>query len=146
MQPTFKRHGMVAAVALLTGMVMSTAQAAQAVVVGAKSPVASLTADQVSQLFLGKSSTLPGGATAVLIDQPEGSPARDEFYTKATGKNATQMKALWSRLTFSGAAQPPKVVGGPAEVKKAVAETPGAIGYIDKGAVDATVKVLLVIE
>jgi len=146
MTKTFKHQVLVAAVAAMSALCFTTAHAAQAVVVSAKSTVPSLTADQVSQLFLGKSATLPGGGAAVLIDQPEGSPARDEFYTKAAGKNAAQMKSLWSRLTFSGAAQPPKVVAGPAEVKKTVADTPGAIGYIDKGAVDATVKVLLVIE
>lgn len=146
MKNNFKHPVLVAFLAASATLCFTQAHAAQAVVVSAKSTVPSLTADQVSQLFLGKSATLPGGAAAVLIDQPEGSPARDEFYTKAAGKNSAQMKSLWSRLTFSGAAQPPKVVAGPAEVKKAVAETAGAIGYIDKGAVDATVKVLLVVE
>ena len=146
MTNNIKHQVRVAFLVASAALCFTTAHAAQAVVVSAKSTVPSLTADQVSQLFLGKSATLPGGAMAVLIDQPEGSPARDEFYTKATGKNAAQMKALWSRLTFSGAAQPPKVVAGPAEVKKAVADTPGAIGYIDKGAVDGTVKVLFTLE
>ena len=122
------------------------ASAGEVVVVSAKSPVAALTADQVSQLFTAKSTTLQGGGAAVLVDQAEGSPARDNFYAKVTGKNAAQMKALWSRLTFSGAAQPPKVASGDAEVKKAVAETPGAIGYIDKSAVDASVKVVLTLD
>lgn len=146
MTTNFKHPLRLALLAASAVLCFSQAHAAQAVVVSAKSTVPAMTPDQVSQLFLGKTSTLPGGVAAVLIDQPEGSPARDEFYTKATGKNAAQMKALWSRLTFSGAAQPPKVVAGPAEVKKAVADTPGAIGYIDKGAVDGTVKVLLTLE
>jgi len=82
----------------------------------------------------------------VLIDQAEGSAIRDEFYSKATGKSAAQIKALWSRLTFSGAAQPPKSVTSDADVKKIVASTPGAIGYIDRSAVDSSVKVVLTLD
>jgi ABC-type phosphate transport system substrate-binding protein len=82
----------------------------------------------------------------VLIDQTEGSPLREQFYTKVASKNTAQMKALWARLTFSGAAQPPAVAAGDALVKKAVAADPAAIGYIDSSAVDGTVKVLLTVD
>jgi ABC-type phosphate transport system substrate-binding protein len=118
------------------------AHAGVAVVVGAKSPAGKLSADQVSQLFLGKSTSLPGAGTAVLLDQSEGSAVRDAFYEKATGKNPAQAKAVWSRLVFSGAAQAPKALPSGAEVKKAVAANPDAIGYIDSSEVDASVKVL----
>ena len=124
----------------------SLANAGEVVVVAANSPVSAVTTDQLSQLFLGKIHTLPNGSGAVLIDQTEGSPLRDEFYSKTTGKSAAQIKALWSRLTFSGAAQPPKSASGDAEVKKFVSTIPGAIGYIDKSAVDSSVKVVLTID
>lgn len=133
------------ALALATAMT-SPAFAAEVVVVSAKSGISSLTADQVSQLFLGKTPALPDGSAAVLFDQTEGSAVRDAFYTKATGKNAAQMKALWSRLAFSGSSQPPKVLAGDAAVKKAVADTAGGIGYIDKGAVDSSVKVVFSLD
>ena len=44
---------------------------------------------------------------------------------------------------FTGKGTPPKEYAGNAEVKKAVAADPKAIGYIDKSAVDDTVKVIL---
>ena len=107
------------------------------VVVSAKSPVGNLTAEQVSQLFLGKTSTFPGGAQAMPIDQAEGQPPRDEFYTKITGKSAAQVKAYWSKIIFTGKGQPPR------EVKKMVSANPNTIGYIEKSAVDSSVKVVL---
>ena len=64
-------------------------------------------------------------------------------HKKVTGKDAAQMKAYWSQLMFTGKAQKPKKVAGDDAVKKAVAATPGAIGYIDAAAVDASVKVVL---
>ena len=114
-----------------------------AVVVGAKSDVAAMTADQVSSLFLGKTEKFPGGGNAVLLDQTSGSPIRGLFYDKVTGKNESQVKTAWSRLVFSGKGTPPKEVGSSAEVKKTVASNPNAIGYIEKSAVDSSVKVVL---
>jgi ABC-type phosphate transport system substrate-binding protein len=135
---------------LLTGLALTTcaiaAQAQVAVVVNPKSAAASMTADQVAGIFLGKTSTLPSGATAAAADQAEGSAVREHFYTKVAGKQAAQVKAAWSRLVFSGKATPPKELGSSADVKKFVAANPDAIGYIEKSAVDGSVKVVLTVD
>ncbi len=135
---------------LLTGLALTAcslaAQAQVAVVVNPKSAAASMTADQVASIFLGKTSTLPSGATAAAADQAEGSAVREQFYSKVAGKQAAQVKAAWSRLVFSGKATPPKELGSSAEVKKFVAANPDAIGYIEKSAVDASVKVVLTVD
>ena len=133
-----------AAVSLLALAGGSYAQVA--VIANAKSSVGPMTADQVSSVFLGKANTLPNGAAPVLVDLPESSPVHEQFYTKATGKTAAQVKATWARLTFSGKATPPKEMGSLADVKKFVAATPDAIGYIEKSAVDGSVKVVLTVE
>lgn len=122
------------------------AQAQVAVVVNPKSAAATMTADQVASIFLGKTSTLPSGATAAAADQAEGSAVREQFYTKVAGKQSAQVKAAWSRLVFSGKATPPKELGSSAEVKKFVAANPDAIGYIEKSAVDGSVKVVLTVD
>ncbi|MEJ6007883.1 hypothetical protein WG899_20225 [Paucibacter sp. AS339] len=122
------------------------AQAQVAVIVNAKSAAASMTADQVASIFLGKSNTLPSGATALAADLPESSAVRDQFYSKVTGKQAAQVKAAWSRLVFSGKATPPKELATAAEVKKYVAANADAIGYIEKSAVDGSVKVVLSVD
>ena len=113
-----------------------------AVVVNPKNPLASMTADQVSGIFLGKSNTLPSGATAMPTDLPDSVPTREIFYPKVTGKSTAQVKAAWSRLVFSGKATPPKELASSADVKKFVASNPDAIGYIEKSAVDSSVKVV----
>jgi ABC-type phosphate transport system substrate-binding protein len=43
---------------------------------------------------------------------------------------------------FTGKATMPKEAGSSADVKKAIAGNPKAIGYIEKSAVDSTVKVV----
>lgn len=106
------------------------------VVVNPKAAEASMTKDQVAQFFLGKSTAMTP------IDQPEDAPVRAEFYKKVTDKDASQAKALWSKLVFTGKATMPKEVANSAAVKAAVAANPKAIGYMEKSAVDATVKVV----
>ena len=117
-----------------------------AVIVNPKNAAATMTADQVSSIFLGKSNTLPSGAAAAAVDLPESAATRDQFYSKVTGKQAPQVKAAWSRLVFSGKATPPKELASAAEVKKFVAANPDAIGYIEKSAVDGSVKVVLSVD
>lgn len=121
---------------------VQAASADVVVVVSAKSPVASLTKDQVSDIFLGKSSTFPGGEQVIPIDLGEGTAQRDEFHSKVTGKSANQLKAYWSKMIFSGRATPPKEVPNASDGKRLIAANPSSIGYIDKSAVDGSVKVV----
>jgi ABC-type phosphate transport system substrate-binding protein len=119
---------------------LGVAHADVVAVVSAKSSVTELSKDQVSDIFLGKSSTFPKGGQAVPIDQAGDAPVREEFYTKMTGRTATQLKSYWAKQTFSGKGTPPKVVTGDSEIKKLIAENPNIIGYMDKSKIDATVR------
>jgi len=134
---------------LVVAGLMTLAQAASAqvaVIVNPKSPMASMTPEQVAAVFLGNSNTLPSGATAAPAGLPESAAVREQFYSKAAGKTGAQVKATWARLTFSGKATPPKELTSANDVKKFVASNPDAIGYIEKSAVDSTVKVVLIVE
>ena len=124
---------------------LAPAQAAKAdvvAVVSAKSAVSTLSKDQVTDIFLGKTTRFPDGELAVPIDQMEGSPARDEFYVKFANKSPAQIKAHWTKIIFTGRGQPPKFVSNSVEVRKLIAANPQAISYIERSAVDSTVKVL----
>ena len=114
-----------------------SASAETVVIVSQKNPATRMFSEQASQFFLGKSTLFTP------VDQAEGSAIRADFYRKVADKDAAQLKALWSKLVFTGKGSPPKEYNGNAEVKKAVAADPKAIGYIDKSAVDDTVKVIL---
>lgn len=134
---------------LLAASLLAAGAAARAevvVVVSAKSGASAISAEQAADIFMGKTNTLPGAGTAVPVDQNDASAVRDEFYQKVTGKNATQVKAYWAKQIFTGKGQPPKEVGDSAGVKALVAGNPNLIGYIDKAALDATVKQLLSVK
>lgn len=112
---------------------------AEIVVIGNQS-AGSLTKDQAADVFLGKSTA------RTPVDQPEAASIRAEFYTKLTGRTLAQVRSTWSRLVFSGNGQLPKELPDAAAVKKAVAADPKTVGYIDKSAVDGSVKVLLSVD
>jgi len=111
-------------------------------VVSAKSPITALNSEQVADIFLGKTTRFPDGSAAIPIDQNEDSPDRDRFYAQYTGKSPAQVKAHWSKLIFTGRGQPPRQVANGAEAKRAVAQDPHAIAYIDNRLVDSSVRVL----
>jgi ABC-type phosphate transport system substrate-binding protein len=121
----------------------ASAQAEIVVIVNPKNPAASMTAEQVSALFLGSATTFPDGGAAALADQPEAAGIRGDFYQKATGRSAAQVKATWARIVFTGKGAPPKELKSEAEVKAFVANDPKAIGYVNSSAVDGSVKAVL---
>lgn len=135
-----------ALIGLLLGLFGTTASAEVVVIVSHKNPLQALHEEQVADIFLGKTSNFPDGAKAVPIDQATSSAAREEFYRKVTGKSPPLMKAYWSKLIFTGRGQPPRELPDSAAIRKRVADNPHFIGYIDKSAVNASVKVVLTVR
>jgi ABC-type phosphate transport system substrate-binding protein len=93
--------------------------------------------EQIVDLYLGRSDDFTP------IDQAVGSGIYVEFYKKVTGRDSAQIKAIWSRIVFTDRGVAPKQLPNSAAVKKAVAANPKALGYIEKSAVDASIKVAL---
>jgi ABC-type phosphate transport system substrate-binding protein len=111
-------------------------------VVSAKSPIISLSKNQIIDIFLGKTTRFPDGSSAVPIDQTEGSGARDEFYARFARMSAPQLKAFWSKIIFTGRGQPPRAAANGMEAKRLVIANPGAISYIDRDLIDGDLKVV----
>lgn len=131
---------------ILAGLLAFAAMPASAgmvVITSAKSPVKTLAKADVTALYLGKTNSLPGGGSAKLYDLPDANAGREKFYQAATGKSASQVKSVWSRLVFSGRALPPKELASDAAVVKAVAADPNAVGYVDSSALDGSVQSVL---
>ena len=128
----------------ISGMVLGLAVAAQAVagdIVVIMAPgAAPLTKAQVADIYLARNLQLKP------VDLPDASAIHEAFYKRATGRDAAQVKAVWAKLTFTGHAQPPKVLADAAAVKKAVAADPKAIGYIDADDVDRSITVVLALN
>ncbi|QYF96207.1 hypothetical protein KY495_22270 [Massilia sp. PAMC28688] len=110
------------------------------VVVNPKNPATRMFSEQAAQFFLGKSTVFKP------VEYEDGVAIRNEFYAKVLQKDAAQVKSIWSKLVFTGKGTAPKEFKTAAEVKKAIAADVSAIGYMDKSAVDDSVKVILTVQ
>lgn len=119
----------------------SKAYADVAVIVSANS-TATASPAEISRIFLGKLKKFNNGSSVKVINAKKGSDIRTVFDKKALGKTPSQSKAYWSKLIFSGKANPPTELGSDSEIKAQVASADNVIGYIDSSAVDDTVKVI----
>jgi hypothetical protein len=113
---------------------------AEEIVVVVNPAAMAISKEEIAELYLGRSDAwMP-------IDQAVGSEIYVEFYKKMTGRDMAQIRGIWSRILFTGRGAPPKQVSDSAAVKKAVAANAKAVGYIEKSAVDASVKVALPLD
>jgi len=125
---------------LIFAMLAATNILADDIVVIVNPEAKPISKEQVADAYLGR------GGSLTPIDQTVGSPIYTEFYKKATGRDIAQVKAIWSRILFTGRGLPPKQLADSAAVKRAVAANPNAVGYIYKSAMDASVKVALPLD
>ncbi|MRV73369.1 hypothetical protein GJ700_16785 [Duganella sp. FT92W] len=125
--------------AVLLSVLAAPASAELVIIVNPQNPATRMFPSQAAQFFLG------GSVQFAPVEQPENSAIRAEFYKKVLEKSPAQVEAIWSKLLFTGKIKAPKECKSSAEVKKTVSENVNAIGYIEKAAVDDTVKVIATI-
>jgi ABC-type phosphate transport system substrate-binding protein len=135
-----------ALVSAVLGLGASLCDAQLVVIVSAKSPVSSLSENEVADIYLGRTSRLPGGAAVVPVDLADDAANRAKFYRIVCGKSPAQLRAYWSRLVFTGSGQPPREVADADAMKKLVAMGASTIGYIDRSQLDASVKPVLTLR
>lgn len=119
------------------------AQEPIAVVVNADSGVTRLSRDEVIALFLGRQKRLGAGLVAIPVDQVRPPETQARFYRLLVNKELAEINAYWSRLYFSGQAQPPRKAQSASEVLDLVAANKGTIGFVEAGKVDRRVRVVL---
>lgn len=113
-----------------------------AVITNPQLPVTSMSREEIYRIYLGKTKFLPSGVKITPVDQRPGASARAQFYANVIRKSETEMKSYWSRVIFTGQGQPPVQESDDQAVKEYVAKNPNALGYIDRSAVDDSVKIV----
>src|ERR1700723_3107984 len=103
---------------LILAILAVTQVRAEEIVVIVNLAAAPISKEQLADLYLAKSTIL------IPIDQAADSAIYVEFYKKATGRDSAQVKAIWSRILFTGRGVPPKQLADSAAVRKAVAANP----------------------
>jgi ABC-type phosphate transport system substrate-binding protein len=131
-----------AAAALLAAALPAAAEDFK-VVVHPDNPASSLSAAQVSRLFLKKSLRWPEGRPVRPVE-PASPRLRERFAVAIHDKSLNAVKSYWNQIIFSGRDVPPLEKPDDAGVLAYVRAEPGAIGYVSAAADATGVKVLLV--
>ena len=113
------------------------------VVVHRDSPLRELTPSQVSDLYLGRSRSLPGSEAILVIERGQDSSLRASFFRLLNGMSLKQINVYWVRLQFSGQVLPPPNFGDSKLLLAAIRSNRLAIGYIDASEADDSVSVVL---
>jgi ABC-type phosphate transport system substrate-binding protein len=102
------------------------------------SVTASVDAEAIKDIYLGRKTTWDGGGK-IVVALAESGPSNDALM-KLVGKSSSQFATSWKKLVFSGKGVMPEQFANDAAVVEFVAKTPGAIGFVDKAAATDKVK------
>ncbi len=106
------------------------AQPSIVVVVHKDSVVQSFSRTELIDLYMGRYTTLANHQAAQLIDQPEKSPIRQQFYRSLVNKSVAEVNAFWARLLFVGRSTPPTMLSDVKQIVAAVSEDKNGVAYL----------------
>ena len=97
--------------------------------------------DEIKRLFLSKTDAIKGKKLKP-VAQNNGQSIRIVFDEDVLGKSPSKVKAYWARLVFTASGMPPPELDSNTAIIKWVSNNPDAIGYIEEGAANDSIKVL----
>jgi ABC-type phosphate transport system substrate-binding protein len=100
-----------------------------------------LDAATLKSVFLGKKVAWDS-AGRVTLAVLKGGPLAEDFLKDTVEMSVSAFNNYWRRLAMTGGGTAPKSFDKEDELRKFVAETPGAIGFIDSANADASVALL----
>lgn len=106
--------------------------------------IATLSENEVRQLFSGQLKVIKG-ITLQALDLPAGNTYRDDFYRQLMGRSPEQMRAYWTRLIFTGQGKPPREVTSAQELITLLGSG-NYIGYLPVDALTSQLQVLYRLE
>lgn len=99
-------------------------------VVNAANPVSALSRDEVSRLFLKKTTVWRDARPVMIVDQKPTAPVRATFTKDVHGRQVASVTSYWQQMIFAGRAIPPVEKTSDADVLAFVQANPAAIGYV----------------
>ncbi len=104
-----------------------------------------LSKSKLAKIYLGKLKRYSNGEKIRVVNLPKSSMAYKKFHKVVVKKTDAVLNRYWSKLKYTGKGKPPKTLATTREVIKWVANTKGAIGYIDGKYLNKSVKVVLIL-
>ena len=103
-------------------------------------PVSRVNSDTLRALFNMRLLTWPDGSRVRVFVLDDDHPLHRRFCKEYLGVFPHQLRYSWNRRVYSGIGQSPQQVKDAQEMRKKIAETPGAIGYLPEELIDESVR------
>ena len=116
------------------------------VIVNDANSISEISKDQLSDIFLKKTSKWNDNKKIVPVNLNAESNTRQSFAKSVHNKSVNAVKAYWQKKIFTGKGVPPVEKRSDAEVIAFVKDNPGAVGYVSSNAAVSAVKVFKVKE
>ena len=101
--------------------------------------------DTLTQIFKRKKMLWRRGGRIVPVNLPADSPLRQQFSVLILKQSPEALEAYWNQQYFQGVL-PPHVLASETAVRRFVAQTENAIGYLSACAVDDSLRVVVLID
>ncbi len=116
--------------------------AEELVVANPSAPVDALSPTALRAIFSMRLRSWPDGSPVRVFVLPDDAPGHVQFAKQLLSIFPHQLRRAWDRGVYSGTGQAPNLVKSDAAMRAAVANTNGAIGYLPREMVDASVRVI----
>lgn len=107
------------------------------IIVNAANPVDALTASEAKQYFLKNKARWPFGKKVRPSDYKDEKGMRDVFLSNVLAMNALEVERYWIEQQYARATKPPTMLDDDTAVVRFVNKFEGAIGFVDRGAVNS---------
>ena len=92
-------------------------------------PISSLTHEQISEIYLLKSSSWSDGGRIIPVNRETASETRSRFNSTVLKQDNAELAAYWNQMHFKGK-MPPVIQESDQAMVAFVQKVPGAIGYV----------------
>lgn len=101
-----------------------------------------LTRDTTRAIFAMRQRTWPDGQAVRVFVLNNDHPVHERFVKERLSVYPHQLQLAWDRVVFSGMGQAPNRVRDQQAMLERIAETPGALGYLEREYLDDRVQVI----
>jgi TonB family protein len=119
-----------AALLCASALCLAEGTATYQVIVNQDNPAGTLSAPELSEIFLKKTVRWPSGAAIEPVDLSGDPEVREAFSRQIHLRTTANVKSFWNQEVFSGRGVPPPELGTSRDVVQYVAAHSGAIGYV----------------
>lgn len=101
-----------------------------------------LNRDTTRAIFAMRQRTWPDGQAVRVFVLDSSDPVHARFTKKHLSVYPHQLQLAWDRMVFSGTGQAPNRVSDQVEMRDRIANTPGALGYLEKEYLDDSIQII----